>query len=315
MKRMTGLVLGAVLAAAVAQPLAARAALPQEVNIEGVEFVLIPAGWFYKTGGIPVERDDVQFMPNNGGGNVKLWLDDYYMAKYEARARDLVRYLNATDNRDIGYAGASVSCSVRADASGKYVEVSAGDDLPATHLSWTLADRWARWMGFRLPSEAEWEKAARGSDQRVYPWGGDYPDDTYAGFKYRSDCKTWPVDSFEKGKSPFGVYNMAGNVREYVADWYDAAADQALQDGMRNPPSSRKPSTRETTGGPEPNFTGPWKLIKGGRWASHEHQLRIDARIYYLPDSPFRCNGTRFAIDAAQVRALLARGAATVVRP
>lgn len=291
---------------------AAATSLPAEVVINGVEFVQIPEGWFYKTGGIPVESDDHQFLANNGGGNVRVWMDTYYIAKYEARARDLVRFLNETDNKDLSYAGASASCSVQKTGAGKYAQVRSGEDLPATHLSWRLADRWASWMGFRLPTEAEWEKAARGSDQRTYPWGNEYPDDTYAGFKTRSDCYTWPVHSFEKGRSPYGVYNMSGNVRELIADWYDADFDRALRDGARNPRPGEKGSTRPS-GDTDPNHTGPWKLIKGGRWASHEHQITVDSRIYYLPDTPFRCNGTRFALDAGLVREHLARGTARIL--
>lgn len=286
--------------------------LPREVVINGVEFVLIPEGWFFKSGGQAKDSTEPPFLDNDGGGSVKVWLDAYYIAKYEARARDLVRYLNTAEGRTIDYAGSQISCSVRGDENKRYSEILPQDDLPATHLSWRLADRWATWMGFRLPSEMEWEKAARGGDQRRYPWGDAYPDDTYAGFKIDSDCHTWPVHSFRKGRSPYGLHNMAGNVREFVADWYDYAADRKLRDGDRNPSSSSKGTAVSYDEYPG-EYQGPWKILKGGRWASHEHQLEIGARIYYSPDNPFRCNGTRFAIDTGAVREHLTRGSAQVL--
>lgn len=291
------------------------APLPKEVTIGGVEFVLIPEGWFYKTGGRPPEGLPLDIHEEFGGGNVRIWLDSYYIAKYEARARDLVAYLNSPAGKGHEYAGAHISCSARLGADGKYFQLRPDEDLPATHLSWRLADGWARWMGFRLATEMEWEKAARGPDQRTYPWGDDYPDDTFAGFKTDSNCFTWPVNSFMKGRSPYGVYNMAGNVREFVADWYDIELDRKLKDGDRNPEPAKRGTVRELSDKSDPWYMGPWKMLKGGRWASREAQIRIGARIYYLADSSFRCNGTRFALDAATVREHLAKGTAVVAAP
>lgn len=287
---------------------AAQAPLPKEVTVNGVEFVLIPAGEFYKTGGLPEPGTEFVRQDEYGGGSVKVWLGDYYIAKYEARARHLVDYLNSRDGAVERYIGDFISCSVRRGADGRYIPFRQDEDHPATHLSWDMADRWAKWMGFRLPTEAEWEKAARGTDKRTYPWGDAWPDETYAGFFTHSDCFTWPVDMFRKGVSPYGVYNMAGNVREYVADWYNFDYDRKLADGTRNPMPAA-PGDPGVMGG------GPWKMLKGGRWGSDHAQLRIGARIHYLPDIAFRCNGTRFGLDAAAVREHLARGTASVTKP
>jgi iron(II)-dependent oxidoreductase len=285
--------------------------LPQEVMINGVEFIRIPAGVFYKTGGVVPEGEREVFHRNyfSQPANAKVWLDTYYIGKYEGRARDWARYLNESRKKGAPLSVPPEACSVKTVGDGSYVPVH-GDDHPAANFSWNDADRWAKWMGFRLPTEAEWEKAARGNDRRSFPWGDDHPDDTFAGFGSDRDCVTWPVHSFEKGKSPYGVYNMSGNIREYVADWYDADADRNLKDGVRNP-QARNGSTNKPR---ESAHDGPWKLLKGGRWASWPIELRIDYRSFFPPDAAFVCNGARFAVDAVVVSEHLRNGTATIMR-
>ncbi len=282
------------LAMPAATALGASDPLPREVSIRGVEFVLVPEGWMFKTGGVPRGTE-------LSGGNLKVWLDTFYIAKHEARARDLEPFLNGGEAgaRSL-YGGDTESCSLRVGDDSRYKLVDPVADLPATHLSWTLADRWARWMGFRLPTEAEWEKAARGTDQRIYPWGNDPPDETYANFNVTSQCLVWPVTRLSKGQSPYGVLNMAGNVREYVADNYNPEFDKSLVEGARNPVATRAATQS--------------RMLKGGRWASTPETIRISSRVLAAPDNPFQCNGTRFAIDAATVREHLARGTAAVLR-
>lgn len=284
------------------------AALPGEVLINEVEFLRIPAGWFYKSGGVP----DPELKPQpqqESGGYVKIWLDDFYIAKYEARARHFTDYLNKAMPSGLAtYGGNTEGCSVRQGEGGDFVLVSPAQDLPATHMSWVLADGFATWMGFRLPSEAEWEKAASGGDKRLYPWGDDYPDETYAGFDQSFSCAVRPVDHFKKGVSPYGVFNMAGNVREFVADWFSESFDSAQKDGMKNPPLPPESSSKRT------DVPHPSKMLKGGRWASGSNGILISSRVYYHPDQPFRCNGTRFALDAAEVIQRVNAGTAQVVR-
>lgn len=284
--------------------------LPREVTINGVEFIHIPKGWFWYaienqagedlgTPGKPFMRD------------IKVWLDGFYIAKFEARARDFQRFMaSEAASRRTQYAEAEVQgCSVRRHPEGEYYLVEAEKDLPATHLSWELATEFAAWMGFRLPTEGEWIKAARGTDRRMWPWGDEYPDDTFAGYNTATAyCNPVPVDSFANGKSPYGVYNMAGNTFEFVQDWYNHEWDAALKDGARNPRLAEK----GTTPSPLPE---PQKILKGGRWSSPANGLSIYRRTFHQPDGIFICFGARFALDEAAVRTHLANGTATVTAP
>ena len=288
-----------------ATPLAGHAAepLPAEVMIRNVEFLLVPEGHFYR-------RPAALPGPPNSAPMIKVWLDAYYIAKYEARARDLVPFMNVETQGGRPYPFGIENCSVRKSKDGVFILASPFEDLPATHLSRKLAIAWARWMGFRLPTESEWEKAARGTDQRIYPWGDGEPDDTLANFRISSSCHVWPVTSAAKGRSPYGLHHMAGNVREFVADWHDGENDagklllkQILDDNAR----------REGQELPDPATIN---LFKGGRWASLEQHLEISDRVGAVdPNDPFQCNGTRFAVDVAVVREHLAKGTAQVIRP
>jgi formylglycine-generating enzyme required for sulfatase activity len=283
--------------------------LPPEIKINNVEFIHIPEGWFWYA--IENQAWNTAGTPGNPHyRDVKIWLDGFYIAKYEARARDFKRFMtsDAVTHRAQYAEAEGDGCTVRRKPEGEYYLVSVDKDLPATHLSWELATEFANWMGFRLPTEGEWIKAARGTDRRLWPWGDEYPDDTFAGYNQSAtECNTLPVDSFPNGKSPYGAYNMAGNAFEWVQDWYNDKWDVALMDGMRNPALADK----GTTPSPHPR---PQKMLKGGRWSSPANGLSVYRRNLHAPDEIFICYGTRFALDEATVRAHLEKGSATAVR-
>lgn len=284
-------------------PLPADVPLPREVVVNGVEFVHVPGGPFWHV----VATGDRNYTPagQRWYRDVRVHLDGFYIAKFEARARDFKRFLESGAARHASeyQSGETEGCSLRRHAQGEYYLVEPEKDLPVTHLSWNLADEFAHWMGFRLPRETEWVKAARGTDKRPFPWGSEYPDDTFAGFGAGAGCNPSPVDAFPNGRSPHGAYNMAGNVFEYVSDWENHEHDAGLKDGARNPPPA-------STGTLEPGYPGPLKVLKGGRWGDQANSLHVHLRRRQPPNEGFICYGARFALDEETVRQRLASGEA-----
>ena len=299
--------------------------LPAAVTINGVEFVRIPAGEFFYT----VETPRKWNRPLGPAyRDVRVWLDDFYIARYEALARDQWRFYvsgaapaemqeRLWSNAFVARGGRSdrpeyathpvfkegddPGCTVRRRADGRFYRPEPQrDELPANMLTWEMADAFARWMGFRLPTEAEWQKAARGTDRRIWPWGDDYPDDTRAYFSSTPFCAPMPVGSYPYGRSPYGVEDMAGGEAEYVADWWNEQWDEALRDGVRNPPLAAIGWTN-----PEDNRSN-LKIVKGGSHREDPRHLAIAARSVVRPDWASGRDTVRFAIDANVVRRLLA---------
>jgi formylglycine-generating enzyme required for sulfatase activity len=233
---------------------------PLEITQKGAKMVFIPAGTFG--------------MGNNSGKDDekpqhKVSLGAFYMDKSE-----ITNELYKTC-ADAG--GCSAPSENQSSTRPRYYGKSQFGNYPVIYVNWNQAQTYCAWRGARLPTEAEWEYAARGADGRVYPWGEsiDISHADYAG----SD--TAAVGSYSAGISPFGIYDMAGNVSEWVADWYGENYYATLGENAFNPLGPSR---------------GQYRVLRGGAWTSGDESARSDYRSHNEPGRSYNYLGFRCAL-------------------
>jgi sulfatase modifying factor 1 len=255
------------------------------------EMVFVPAGNFT--------------MGSSAGNSDELpvhtvYLNAFYIDKYEVTNAQFKSFIDAGGYTTQAYWSAA-GWSARTSGgwtlpyywtAGTYHSGTAWPNFPVVGVSWYEAEAYANFAGKRLPTEAEWEKAARGTDQRTYPWGnsidgsranywasGDPYDNnsTPVGFY---DGRLHPNPPFQttNSPSPYGAYDMAGNAWEWVADWYDANYYSVS-------PSSNPP-------GP---LTGSYRVLRGGGWLDYTYCLRSAFRLGLNPNYRYSYIGFRCA--------------------
>ncbi len=216
------------------------------IEKDAVEMAVIPAGSFVR-GSAPDEgRLDEQ--PRR-----KIFLDAFTIDKYEVSNAQYIEFLKETLHKP----------PMNVYGENSLIDEEDIANLPVVQVTWHDAVDYCFWAGKRLPTEAEWEKAARGNDTRSYPWGNELPDDSKTNYdkEWENKHTLLEVTTLPEGQSPYGLHHMAGNVREWVQDWY--AADYY-------------------SSAPEKNPKGPanaiLKVVRGGSWKSFKADLRVAAR-------------------------------------
>ncbi len=260
-------------------PAAEETSLPPRIRnaTDDSVMVLVPGGKF--TMGPPGNEKIVSLAP-------------YYIDRCEVTNAQYAKFLAAVHKQgDTAWRHPKQPASKKTHVPAFWDNVNLGrskPDHPVVGVDWFDAYAYARWAGKRLPTEAEWERAARGTDGRVYPWGNDPPE---RGLRYRCNFFgsylgadgfrfTAPAGSFEAGASPVGCLNMAGNVAEWCADWFAPLPRQRRLVNPKGPAS------------------GTAKVTKGGAWNLDAESIRSYNRWPLDPLARLASVGFRCAKDA-----------------
>jgi serine/threonine protein kinase len=212
-------------------------------------------------------------------------LDSYFIDKYpvtNSQFRKFVEENGYVTDAEKNYSGKlRTDLGMAPDASATWnkpdgmTSIEGKDDHPVSQVSYNDAITYCKWAGKDLPSEAQWEKAARGPNDATYPWGDSAPNVTMANFMESFIEGTTPVTAYETGQSYYGAFDMAGNLYEWCNDWY--------ADGQRQP---------ENPSGPE---TGNMRILKGGSFSEGKESLRSSNRFWDEPASSAEVYGFRCA--------------------
>jgi formylglycine-generating enzyme required for sulfatase activity len=224
-----------------------------------VPMALVPAGEFTMGSTLKADERPVH----------RVYLNAFSMDMYAVTVGQYAKYVEAT--------------GMEAPPEWEIMNQPQHQKRPVVNISWSDAASYCKWAGKRLPTEAEWEKAARGTDGRLYPWGNEAPTRLHANFgkkEWANHMALVPVGMFELGKSPYGIHDMAGNVWEWVNDWYD-------HDYYKKSPTKN----------PQGPTTGKSKVVRGGNYLYVQDSLRSSFRFNADPSGRqfgygFRCAKT-----------------------
>jgi formylglycine-generating enzyme required for sulfatase activity len=247
-----------------------------ENPVDGATLVCVPAGEF----NMGSEDGSSDERPVHS-----VYLDAFWIYETEVTNAMYAVFLNAEGNHFEGGVAwldaGDGDVQIHQDNGAWRADTGYGEH-PAIEVSWYGAAAYCRWAGARLPTEAEWEKAARGTEGNTYPWGDSW-DGTLANASGAEDghSRTSPVRAFPGGSSPYGALDMTGNVWEWVVDRYG-------RDYYQNSPD-------ENPTGPK---TGRFRVNRGGSWHINPRHLRVANRHFHMPHSTHFVIGFRCVLPA-----------------